>query len=97
MLFRIHLRGLTNISIANSPFRSPEAAADRQVKALGSALWHDGMDYTKSHETAQETRAEGTGRWLLIDKVFKTWLNSDRSSNVLYSTGRPGSGKTVLT
>ncbi|KAM6506078.1 hypothetical protein FSOLCH5_014260 [Fusarium solani] len=83
--------------IAKSPFRSPEAAVERQARTLGSSLWNDCMDYTKSHETARETRTEGTGRWLLSDKMYHKWFEIDRSSNVLYCTGRPGSGKTVLT
>ncbi|KAI8651288.1 NACHT domain-containing protein [Fusarium keratoplasticum] len=83
--------------IAKSPFRSPEAAVERQARTLGSCLWNDCMDYTRSHETARETRTEGTGRWLLSDKTYHKWFAVDRSSNVLYCTGRPGSGKTVLT
>ncbi|KAL6355507.1 hypothetical protein LRP88_11101 [Fusarium phalaenopsidis] len=83
--------------IAKSPFRFPKATVDRQARTLGSSLWNDCMDYIKSHETARETRTEGTGRWLLSDKMYHKWFEIDRSSNVFYCTGRPGSGKTVLT
>ncbi|KAF4946953.1 hypothetical protein FGADI_10769 [Fusarium gaditjirri] len=63
---------------------------------VGGSLWHNAMDYSKSHEAAKDIRTEGTGLGLLTDKKFQKWFNSDRTSNVLAGIGRPGSGKTVL-
>jgi len=46
-------------------------------------------------KTKNDRLLEGTGSWILGDRVFTQWLNEDQSST-LWLHGDPGKGKTML-
>lgn len=57
--------------------------------------WLSSTRYSKKHRDVGSRRLPGTGRWLLDCGIFKDWLNC--AHPVLWCTGDPGAGKSVLT
>ncbi|KAK1671056.1 pfs domain-containing protein [Colletotrichum godetiae] len=58
--------------------------------------WISKEPYEQHHTQNKSEVLEGTGKWLLEDKVFQSWKNSEASS-ILWLHGIPGSGKSKLT
>ncbi|KAK5071415.1 hypothetical protein LTR70_010577 [Exophiala xenobiotica] len=53
---------------------------------------------TDDKDFFMDKRLEGSGEWFLNDVTLSAWLESDSSSpQLLWCTGKPGSGKSVLT
>ncbi|KAI1329506.1 Pfs, NACHT and ankyrin domain protein [Xylariaceae sp. FL0255] len=66
-----------------------------------SRFWSHRAEYTEIHTRSQRDRVPGSGVWFLSNHKFKKWMQSDRiritgGENILYCSGRPGSGKTIL-
>lgn len=57
--------------------------------------WLSSEDYSQKHGDIRARRLPGTGKWLLGCKKFQAWL--DGANTVLWCTGSPGVGKSVLT
>ncbi len=53
-------------------------------------------DVSGRHQQKQMKLLPGTGDWLFKDPHFTYWLDSDSKSNVLWLSGGPGVGKSVL-
>ncbi|KAJ7291390.1 ankyrin repeat-containing domain protein [Mycena rebaudengoi] len=56
--------------------------------------WLSPLNFFARHADIFGTRQEGTGRWLLEDPRFRTWLVSP--GEIIWCSGIPGAGKTVL-
>ncbi|KAJ7218728.1 hypothetical protein C8J57DRAFT_1394746, partial [Mycena rebaudengoi] len=56
--------------------------------------WLSPLNFFARHADIFGTRQEGTGRWLLEDPRFRTWLLSP--GEIIWCSGIPGAGKTVL-
>ncbi|KAJ7291420.1 ankyrin repeat domain-containing protein [Mycena rebaudengoi] len=56
--------------------------------------WLSPLNFFARHADIFGTRQEGTGRWLLEDPRFRTWLLS--RGEIIWCSGIPGAGKTVL-
>ena len=53
-------------------------------------------DVNDDFEYFRSRSMQGSCRWFLDEPLFKTWLNQDNKSNVLWIWGIPGAGKSVL-
>ncbi|KAJ7218761.1 ankyrin repeat-containing domain protein [Mycena rebaudengoi] len=75
-------------------------AAQDQREVMDSAErekiidWLSPLNFFARHADIFGTRQEGTGRWLLEDPRFRTWLLSP--GEIIWCSGIPGAGKTVL-
>ncbi|KAH8651628.1 nucleoside phosphorylase domain-containing protein [Tricladium varicosporioides] len=56
--------------------------------------WLSATSFSKSQNTARETRMPGTGQWLLDLKAYTDWRDS--APGLLWLYGAAGSGKTIL-
>ncbi|KAJ7291413.1 hypothetical protein C8J57DRAFT_1458271 [Mycena rebaudengoi] len=56
--------------------------------------WLSPLNFFARHADIFGTLQEGTGRWLLEDPRFRTWLLSP--GEIIWCSGIPGAGKTVL-
>ena len=72
--------------------QAPPADAQRD-KLL---QWIDATSTYETFVTAKNARQSGTCDWILERKEFTDWLDSDRSSKVLWLHGKHGTGKTIL-
>ncbi|KAI0874398.1 ankyrin [Hypoxylon argillaceum] len=84
-------------SIAKSVFCPIEKQLPKRITDLTGELWKDRAKYAECHESARDSRLDGTGRWFVINPKFRNWLTAQHVPNTLFCTGRPGSGKTILT
>ena len=57
--------------------------------------WLSSVEYSLKHRAIYDRRLPGTGQWLLDCGRFGRWL--EHGNPVLWCTGGPGVGKTVLT
>ncbi|KAJ5614799.1 hypothetical protein N7528_008453 [Penicillium herquei] len=57
--------------------------------------WVSVIPYGAHHDQIRDTRAPGTGEWLLENAEFQKW-DSDESSGVFWLHGSVGTGKTYL-
>jgi hypothetical protein len=88
------LRILADVPDESTKIISPELLSR-------SAFWSHRAEYTEIHARSQRDRVKGSGIWLLSNKKFNRWLQSDRINisnreHILYCSGSPGSGKTIL-
>ncbi|KAL7910088.1 ankyrin [Trichoderma velutinum] len=81
----------------NSTSLESEEPAPNHTVDLGGALWRGCADYITTHESARESRLEGTGLWLINHAHFRRWLIGELVAYTLFCSGEPGSGKTILT
>ncbi|KAF4632251.1 hypothetical protein G7Y89_g5882 [Cudoniella acicularis] len=56
--------------------------------------WLSPLNFVQTQEDILGRWQQGTGAWLLEDKKFRKWV--DKEENLLWCTGIPGSGKSVL-
>ncbi|TEB19876.1 hypothetical protein FA13DRAFT_302243 [Coprinellus micaceus] len=56
--------------------------------------WLSSNNYRLYHDTTSSIRTTNTGLWFLASDEFEEWLSS--AHGVLWVTGMPGAGKTVL-
>jgi len=66
------------------------------VRRLLSALPDDPNDYRDSLITRNGRWLKGTCEWILKTNQYMDWLNADAPSQLLWITGDPGKGKTML-
>ena len=62
-------------------------------------MWLNRVPYWEQFQHALAKRSPGTGNWLLKNQEFQTWYDAtqmDKTSSMIWLTGAPGSGKTVL-
>ncbi|PGH14952.1 hypothetical protein AJ80_05715 [Polytolypa hystricis UAMH7299] len=57
--------------------------------------WLIPRDYAEYQRECSSRGIEGTCRWVLESKEYRTWLRSDQQT--LFCRGMPGAGKTILT
>jgi len=69
-----------------------ETSSDDQKRHIFQ--WLSPVDPSTSHEAALEIHQAGTNDWFLSCKEFNNWREAKNS--VLWLSGFPGSGKTVL-
>lgn len=69
----------------------PEADWDR----LDILNWLTPTDYFSEQNNFIHCQQAGTGQWLLDSKQHEYWLLD--AGQILFSTGLPGAGKTILT
>lgn len=70
-----------------------EKMGDKRRKKILN--WLTEVDYAPQQHDFTRRRQEGTGKWLLESKEFKTWIGTEKQT--LFCPGIPGSGKTILT
>jgi hypothetical protein len=68
-------------------------ASLKEFDQLG-LTWLQAGDVTKIHDTIRVTRTVNTGHWLFSHPEYLQWISSP--GQLLWITGPPGSGKTVL-
>ncbi|KAL9637688.1 MAG: hypothetical protein Q9164_002040 [Protoblastenia rupestris] len=75
-------------------FKSSRAAEGReQILEWISAVKHE-----QKHHDMRRPRVDGTGEWLLQERIFQDWRDGPKSRhNVLWCQGIQGSGKSVIT
>lgn len=62
-------------------------------------IWLGQIDYSEAFRRATKKRSPGTGRWLLNESLFQSWIQGSGSFlglRILWVHGAPGAGKTVL-
>ncbi|KAJ3500680.1 hypothetical protein NMY22_g19181 [Coprinellus aureogranulatus] len=74
------------------PKADPDPGYAREVIEIAS--WLSPKNYRVHHDTTVALRAENTGLWFLTSEEFKAWVKGE--PGVLWVTGMPGSGKTIL-
>lgn len=57
--------------------------------------WLSSHQYSRIHHDICARRMAGTGQWLLEHREFEAWIH--QSNPMLWCTGGPGVGKSVLT
>ncbi|KAF5590988.1 zinc finger C2H2-type integrase DNA-binding protein [Fusarium pseudocircinatum] len=79
----------------------PFGGENNRPKRLAVCHWLRPIDPAADQDLFSKVRAEyqGTGRWLLDNEDFKEWFNPRyaRIPPLLWLTGLPGSGKTIIT
>ncbi|MCJ1392629.1 hypothetical protein MMC18_005499 [Xylographa bjoerkii] len=104
------LKTLINVALTNDLFTLSKAMKEdvssirkhvesRQVDANTNsrqviASWLTALDFKARQQDIFSRRQDGTGQWLLDSPEFQTWLAEP--GQVLYCSGMPGAGKTVL-
>ncbi|EWG35919.1 hypothetical protein FVEG_00106 [Fusarium verticillioides 7600] len=87
----------TEPATQSDPFKEETYRPQR----LAVCHWLQPIDPASDQDVFSKIRAEypGTGRWLLDDETFKGWfdLRYARIPPLLWLTGLPGAGKTILT
>ncbi|KAF5577104.1 zinc finger domain-containing protein [Fusarium pseudoanthophilum] len=85
------------------PVSQPDPFKEENYRPQRLAVchWLQPIDPAVDQELFSKIRAEfpGTGRWLLDNEIFKGWydLRYARIPPLLWLTGLPGAGKTILT
>ncbi len=59
--------------------------------------WLMPADYDRKQQEFARIRVPGTGEWLLDRKEYQDWLKRGSSPAVLWCSGKPGAGKSMLT
>jgi hypothetical protein len=59
--------------------------------------WLPALNHQEKHLDIGSRRLEGSGRWLIEEKVFRSWAEDAASNRTLFCHGGPGVGKTFLT
>ncbi|KAF4946503.1 hypothetical protein FGADI_11141 [Fusarium gaditjirri] len=79
----------------------PLMEEDFRLRRLAVCRWLRPIDSAADQARLSKIRSEypGTGRWLLDNDTFKSWLDLRyaRIPPLLWLTGLPGAGKTILT
>jgi len=57
--------------------------------------WLGGSDPSTNYNAARKTHEENTGDWLLQSEQLRSWM--DANGQIMWLTGIPGAGKTILT
>jgi len=79
--------------------RRSRRETENRRRYLAVLEWLSPAPYEQDLERYSSVRAAcpGTGRWLLDDDRFKFWFDPDYcSTRLLWISGKPGAGKTVL-
>lgn len=56
----------------------------------------DAVKEVRSHQLNQEYQTESSSEWLLNSSEFQHWINNADEEKLLWVSGNPGAGKTVL-
>ncbi|PMD49683.1 uncharacterized protein K444DRAFT_281375 [Hyaloscypha bicolor E] len=80
--------------------------AERNMKeSMGLRAWMAASDWTTSFNAAEKHRTENTGNWFIRHHKYKSWIENqfkrelndvEFSERLLFISGKPGYGKTVL-
>ncbi|KAH5423318.1 hypothetical protein HBI23_244610 [Parastagonospora nodorum] len=85
-----------NVNNSRTEKDSDAEVYQRCVRRLLRALPDDPSDYMDSLITRNGRWLKGTCEWILKTKQNMDWLDADRPSQLLWITGDPGKGKTML-
>ncbi|KAH0171297.1 hypothetical protein KCU67_g2249, partial [Aureobasidium melanogenum] len=69
--------------------------AQKEAKRTAILNWLSLTDFTSQQAQINSSRHPKTGEWLLRSTEFKDWLGTTKQ--ILFCTGMPGAGKTVMT
>ncbi|KAH6874349.1 hypothetical protein BKA70DRAFT_1208793 [Coprinopsis sp. MPI-PUGE-AT-0042] len=64
----------------------------KDVKAILGAIYN----FRKIHQDTLAKVTPGTVKWLFVSQFFKVWWNKSGEIKILWGSGIPGAGKTVL-
>jgi hypothetical protein len=80
----------------NRTSRIYAAAQEEKLSRARSEIldWVSPAHFQQRHQILQETRTEGTGRWILRTPEYNRWRDCMDQTNVLCCHGIKGSGKT---
>lgn len=67
----------------------------KEAKRTAILNWLSLTDFTSQQAQINSSRHPKTGEWLLRSTEFKDWLQTTK--RILFCTGMPGAGKTVMT
>ncbi|MCJ1380087.1 hypothetical protein MMC17_003190 [Xylographa soralifera] len=93
-----------NTELANSITRMTKDLGELQHDSIEYALalerrkviaWLSPLNFTSQQDDTISKRQAHTGRWFFKTQQFQSWMHGEEA--VLWCTGIPGSGKTVLT
>ncbi|CAD0098231.1 unnamed protein product [Aureobasidium mustum] len=69
--------------------------AHKEAKRTAILNWLSLTDFTSQQAQLNSSRHSKTGEWLLRSTEFRRWLETTKQ--ILFCTGKPGAGKTVMT
>ncbi|KAF7505418.1 hypothetical protein GJ744_000964 [Endocarpon pusillum] len=84
------LDGISELRLAQKEERLRSISAEER-EAID---WLSPLDFASKHADAVSRRQQGTGRWLLENSGFRSWIQTP--GKVLWCPGIPGAGKTIL-
>lgn len=76
--------------------RERECRESKDRKKQEVLQWLSRLDFRPKQLEILSRRTPSTGEWLLVEDKFKSWVGGSGSS-LLFCSGIPGAGKTVLT
>lgn len=76
--------------------REQECRESTERKKQQVLQWLSRLDFRSKQLDILSRRTPSTGEWLLVEDNFKSWVDGSGSS-LLFCSGIPGAGKTVLT
>ena len=93
---RIHRVMTSDLQQARSEIHRilEESRTETEIKVLESLST---LRPREQHADISRRRAPNTCEWVTESRVFKDWLYGSSSSNVIWCSGIPGSGKTFVT
>ena len=85
-----------NIERITLESREQECQESKERKKQEVLQWLSRLDFRPKQLDILSRRTPSTGEWLLVEDKFKSWVDGSGSS-LLFCSGIPGAGKTVLT
>ena len=76
--------------------REQDCRESKERKKQEVLQWLSRLDFRPKQLDILSRRTPSTGEWLLVENKFKSWVDGSGSS-LLFCSGIPGAGKTVLT
>ncbi|KAJ6007433.1 ankyrin repeat-containing protein [Penicillium herquei] len=72
--------------------------ADESTTHRAVQCWLNSADVQVDHESVSDVRStnQAAGQWLLQNDVFRSWQSADTKDPLLWLSGIPGAGKSVL-
>ena len=68
---------------------------ERERSREGFLSWIQGIDFVDTKDERRESILDGCGAWLFVHDRYEAWKNK-QTSDLLWVTGEPGTGKSVL-
>ena len=87
------VQNIERIALASHEQKCQESTERKKQQML---QWLSRLDFRPKQLDILSRRTPSTGEWLLVEDKFKSWVDKSGSS-LLFCSGIPGAGKTVLT